>query len=77
MRKPTVAFNVSPISRIISSIGMMSRTFLILTALTLCFFILLSMAAIAYGKAAKMPVSSMQGLAAAVSTQFFVDMMGM
>jgi stage II sporulation protein P len=77
MRKPTVTFNVSPIGRIISSIGMMSRTFLILTALTFCFFILLSMAAIAYGKAAKMPVSSMQGLAAAVSTQFFVDMMGM
>lgn len=55
----------------------MGRTFMLLMVLSIVFFILLGIGGIAERSLNTSPVSSMKGLAASLSSRFFVDMVGM
>ncbi|RUT36457.1 stage II sporulation protein P [Paenibacillus zeisoli] len=55
----------------------MGRTLLLLMVLSIVFFILLGIGGLAERSLNTSPVSSMKGLAASLSSRFFVDMVGM
>lgn len=77
MKKPVLTLDVSRLQKWMQSAGFIGKTYLILTALT--FFIFMLVGAVGYGqqKLNASPVSSMKGLAASLSNDFFLDMMGL
>jgi stage II sporulation protein P len=78
MKWPAIVLNLSKIRKTLQSLGVLSRTFGALSLCTVLFFILLGLGAVMHSKMDRSsPVSSMKGLAAAVTNGFFVDMVGM
>ncbi|GGF83502.1 stage II sporulation protein P [Paenibacillus aceti] len=71
------AWNIGKIKRSMMHILAMGRTFLLLSVLAAIFFVLLGTLGIAEKSLNTSPVSSMRGLAASLSSRFFIDMVGM
>lgn len=71
------AWNIGKIKRNLLHVLAMGQTFLLLSVLSVVFFILLGTLGIAEKNLNTSPVSSMKGLAASLSSRFFIDMVGM
>lgn len=70
-------WNVGLMKRNLMHVLAMGQTFLLLSALSAVFFILLGAFGIAEKHMNTSPVSSMKGLASSLSSRFFIDMVGM
>ncbi|NEW05164.1 stage II sporulation protein P [Paenibacillus sp. SYP-B3998] len=78
MKWTSATLNLSQVRKTFQSAGTVGKIFFILSAATLALFVLLGVGS--YLQARVMttsPVSSMKGLAASVTNQFFIDMLGM
>lgn len=71
------AWNIGKIRSNLLHVLAMGRTFLLLSVMSVVFFILLGVFGIAEKHLNTSPVSSMKGLAASLSSDFFVNMVGM
>lgn len=71
------ALNIANLRRNLLYVLAMGRTFLLLTVMSVVFFILLGVFGIAEKQLNTSPVSSMKGLAASLSSGFFMEMVGM
>lgn len=71
------AWNIGKIKRNFLHVLAMGQTFLLMSVLSVVFFILLGTFGIAEKNLNTSPVSSMKGLAASLSSRFFIDMVGM
>lgn len=70
-------WNVAKMRQKLMQVLAMGRTFVLLMVLSIVFFILLGIGGLAERSLNTSPVSSMKGLAASLSSRFFVDMVGM
>lgn len=77
MKKIDVTIQLDQAGRIGRQLKVLFQTFVILSFLSLFMFVLLGVAGMLQSKLWTSPVSSMKGLAASVSSQFFADMIGM
>lgn len=77
MKWTTVTINLAKWRKTFRGVFVMSRMFVILTLCSMLLFILLGFGTMLHKRLAASPVSSMQGFAAAVSSQVFKDMLGM
>ncbi|SEF48247.1 stage II sporulation protein P [Paenibacillus sp. UNC499MF] len=77
MKRNAVTFNLSKIRHTFQTAGVIGKTTISLSLFTLCLFILLGVGSILQSRLSTSPVSSMKGLAASVSNQFFLDMLGL
>lgn len=77
MKRTTFTLDLSKCRKLTQTVGMMGRTYAVLAVCTLIVFLLVG--AIGYGQSRlnASPASSMKGLAASVSNDFFLDMMGL
>lgn len=77
MKRTTFTLDLSKYRKITQTVGNMGRTYAVLAACTFLVFLLVG--AIGYGQTRlnSSPASSMKGLAASVSNEFFLDMMGL
>ncbi len=71
------AWNIGKIKRSMMHMLAMGRTFLLMSVMAAVFFVLLGTLGIAEKSLNNSPVSSMKGLAASLSSRFFIDMVGM
>ncbi|HEY4391698.1 MAG TPA: stage II sporulation protein P [Paenibacillus sp.] len=71
------AWNIGKIKRSMMYMLTMGRTFLLLSVMAAVFFVLLGTLGIAEKSLNTSPVSSMKGLAASLSSRFFINMVGM
>lgn len=71
------AWNVGKMRRNLLHALALGRTFLLLAVMSMIFFIMLGVLGIAEKSLNTSPVSSMKGLAASLSSGFFMDMVGM
>ncbi|MNO14567.1 Stage II sporulation protein P (SpoIIP) [compost metagenome] len=71
------AWNIGKVKRNFVHVLAMGQTFILLSVLSGVFFILLGTLGIAEKNLNTSPVSSMKGLAASLSSRFFIDMVGM
>ncbi|WMT42345.1 hypothetical protein RE628_08150 [Paenibacillus sp. D2_2] len=71
------AWNIGKIKRSMMYMLAMGRTFLLLSVMAAVFFVLLGTLGIAEKSLNTSPVSSMKGLAASLSSRFFINMVGM
>lgn len=71
------AWNIGRVKRNLMHVLAMGQTFLLLSVLSGVFFILLGTLGMAEKNLNTSPVSSMKGLAASLSSHFFIDMVGM
>ncbi len=71
------AWNIGKIKRNFMHVLAMGQTFLLMSVLSVVFFILLGTLGIAEKNLNTSPVSSMKGLAASLSSRFFIQMVGM
>ncbi|MDN4069871.1 stage II sporulation protein P [Paenibacillus vini] len=71
------AWNIGKIKRNFMNVLAMGQTFLLMSVLSVVFFILLGTLGIAEKNLNTSPVSSMKGLAASLSSRFFIEMVGM
>jgi len=77
MRKMILMLNLSAVRKTIENANTMARLMLIGAISTLAVILLASVGSIVQSNAQASPVSSIKGLAAAVSDRFFTDMLGM
>ncbi|WP_438446196.1 stage II sporulation protein P [Gorillibacterium sp. sgz5001074] len=77
MKRTTFTLDLSKYRKLTQALGTMGRTYALLSATTLAAFLLV--VAVGYGQTRMnaSPASSMKGLAASVSNEFFLDMMGL
>lgn len=71
------AWNLGKMRRNLLHVLALGRTFLLLSVMSVIFFIMLGVLGIAEKNLNTSPVSSMKGLAASLSSGFFMDMVGM
>lgn len=71
------AWNIGKIKRNMLHMLAMGQTFLLMSVMSILFFILLGTFGIAEKNLNTSPVSSMKGLAASLSSRFFIEMVGM
>lgn len=71
------AWNIGKMKRSLMHVLAMGQTFLLLTVLSMVFFILLGVGGMAEKHFNTSPVTSMKGLASSLSSHFFIDMLGM
>lgn len=71
------ALNIAKFKRNVMHILAMGKTLLVLSLLSIVFFILLGISGIAEKQLNTSPVSSMKGLASSLSSHFFINMIGM
>ncbi|WP_068774329.1 stage II sporulation protein P [Paenibacillus sp. FJAT-26967] len=77
MKRTDVTFNLSKIRHTFQSAGIIGKTAVTLSLCTLILFVLLGIGSMLQSRLSTSPVSSMKGLAASVSNQFFLDMLGL
>jgi len=79
MKWTAITLNLSKVRKAGRQVGIFSRTYAVLAICTLLFFVTLGLAGYVQSRTAGdvSPVSSMKGFAASVSSQFFMDMLGM
>lgn len=71
------AWNLGKLRRNLLHVLALGRTFLLLSVMSVIFFVMLGVLGIAEKNLNTSPVSSMKGLAASLSSGFFMDMVGM
>ncbi|RCX22733.1 stage II sporulation protein P [Fontibacillus phaseoli] len=71
------AWNIGKLKRNLLHVLAMGQTFLLMSVLSVVFFVLLGTFGIAEKNLNTSPVSSMKGLAASLSSRFFIEMVGM
>ncbi|WP_239483593.1 stage II sporulation protein P [Paenibacillus sp. FSL R7-0216] len=71
------AWNLGKMRRNLLHVLALGRTFLLLSVMSVIFFVMLGVLGIAEKNLNTSPVSSMKGLAASLSSGFFMDMVGM
>ncbi|MGG6314067.1 stage II sporulation protein P [Paenibacillus macerans] len=71
------AWNLGQMKRNLLHVLALGRTFLLLSVMSVIFFVMLGVLGIAEKSLNTSPVSSMKGLAASLSSGFFMDMVGM
>lgn len=77
MKRTSFTFDLGKYRKMGQGAGSLVRMFIALSAGTLAFFILMGFIGYAQARLDPSPVSAMKGLAAAVSNDFFVDMLGL
>ncbi|MCD1258482.1 stage II sporulation protein P [Paenibacillus athensensis] len=78
MKWTSATLNLSQVRKTYQSASSMGKTFLLLSVATFLLFVLLGVGGFVQARwMTASPVSSMKGLAASVSNQFFIDMLGM
>ncbi len=77
MKWTTMSRNIGKAGQFGRRMGAVGRAFALMAVCTLCFFIVFGLAGFLQSRMTTSPVSSMKGIAAAVSSQFFMDMMAM
>lgn len=75
--KWAVTINLAKFRIKLASLFILGRTYLILTLCSMFFFIALGLAGMIQTKVPASPVTSMKGLASALSSRFFADMIGL
>jgi stage II sporulation protein P len=78
MKWTSITLNLSKIRKLFQSVGSIGNLFMVLSLSTFLMFILLGLGGYLQSRVmTASPVSSMKGLAASVSNQFFIDMLGL
>lgn len=77
MKRAMVTVNLRKVGDVLRGVKTLGGLFTVMTLATFCFFLLLGVFGIVQTKVNSSPVSSMKGFAGSVSSQFFVDLMGM
>ncbi|MEW9701566.1 stage II sporulation protein P [Paenibacillus sp. SI8] len=78
MKWTSATLNLSHARKAFQSAGAVGKTFFVLSSATLAMFVLLGVGGFLQARVmTSSPVSSMKGLAASVTNQFFIDMLGM
>ncbi|ANE47282.1 hypothetical protein SY83_14530 [Paenibacillus swuensis] len=77
MKWTSVTLNVGKVRRIGERVGLLGRIYIGLSLGSAIFFVLLGLGGIYQAKVHTSPAASMQGLAAVISSRFFIDMIGM
>ncbi|WNR46352.1 stage II sporulation protein P [Paenibacillus roseipurpureus] len=78
MKWTTATWNFSQVRKTFQSASSVGKTFIILSTSTLALFVLIGLGSVLQSSMmTTSPVSSMKGLAASVTNQFFIDMIGM
>lgn len=77
MKRTTLTLDLSKYRKLTQTLGIVGRTYSILAVCTLLVFLLVGVIGYGQSKLNASPASSMKGLAAAVSNEFFLDMMGL
>src|ERR1700730_10428057 len=78
MKWTYITLNLSKIRKLFQSVGSIGNLFMVLSLSTFLMFILLGLGGYLQSRVmTASPVSSMKGLAASVSNQFFIDMLGL
>lgn len=77
MKRTSVTLNLNSLRKTLESAGSFGKLMLIGSMSTLLVIVIVSLGSIFQSKTDSAPTGSIKGLAAAVSNQFFVDMLGM
>lgn len=77
MKQTSFTINLSSLRKMVRGAGDLGKAGITLGMYTIMLFILLTIGSILQTKLESSPVSSMKGLAASVSNQFFIDMLGL
>jgi stage II sporulation protein P len=77
MKRTFFTFNVGRGSERLRSLLVTGKSFAVLSLCSMLFFVLIGIAGTVHRQSSASPISSMKGLAAAVSSAFFADMLGM
>lgn len=77
MKRTGFTFDLGKYRKIGQGAGSIGRMFVMLSAGTFAFFVLIGFVGYAQSQLNPSPVSSMKGLAASVSNEFFLDMLGL
>lgn len=78
MKWISTTWNFSQVRKTFQSASSVGKTFIVLSTSTLALFVLIGLGGVLQSKLmTTSPVSSMKGLAASVTNQFFIDMLGM
>ncbi|MDR6551277.1 stage II sporulation protein P [Paenibacillus qinlingensis] len=79
MKWTSATWNFSQVRKTFQSASSVGKTFMVLSTSTLALFVLIGLGGVLQSRlmSTTSPVSSMKGLAASVTNQFFIDMLGM
>ncbi|KRE90342.1 stage II sporulation protein P [Paenibacillus sp. Soil766] len=78
MKWTSATWNFSQVRKTFQSASSVGKTFIVLSTSTLALFVLIGLGGVLQSRLmSTSPVSSMKGLAASVTNQFFIDMLGM
>lgn len=78
MKWTSATWNFSQVRKTFQSASSVGKTFMVLSTSTLALFVLIGLGGVLQSRLmTTSPVSSMKGLAASVTNQFFIDMLGM
>lgn len=77
MKRPMFTLDLSKFRKLSQSAGFLGKTYLVLTGCTFLIFLLVGFIGYGQQRISLTPVSSMKGLAASVSNEFFLDMLGL
>lgn len=77
MKRTTFTLDLSKYRKLMQTLGIMGKTYAMLSAATLLVFLLVVAVGFGQSRLNASPASSMKGLAASVSNGFFLDMMGL
>ncbi|OCT17185.1 stage II sporulation protein P [Paenibacillus pectinilyticus] len=78
MKWTSATWNLSEVRKTFQSASSVGKTFIVLSTSTLALFVLIGLGGVLQSNLmTTSPVSSMKGLAASVTNQFFIDMLGM
>ena len=78
MKWTSATRNFSQVRKTFQSASSVGKTFVVLSTSTLALFVLIGLGGVLQSQLmTTSPVSSMKGLAASVTNQFFIDMLGM
>lgn len=77
MKRTTYTLDLGKYRKILQNIGFVTKIFVVLSLVTFLFFIVIGFIGYGQTKLKASPISSMRGLAASVSNEFFSDMLGL
>lgn len=77
MKWTSFTLDLSKIRKFVQNLGVLGKTFMIVALCTFLFFLLFGAAGFAASKVDRTPSSSLKGLAASVSNEFFLDAIGL
>lgn len=77
MKRPAFTLDLGKYRKWLQQFGHHGRGFLLLSVCTLSFFLTLAIASLGQSKLQTSPVASMKGIAAHLSNEFFIDLLGL